>query len=79
VTDTRTYTSRMPNGCLATFADIQPGWWVQIYVGAWPYDTACGYITAVHGGGAITADIDGRGSMFVPRRRLCSALRPVDG
>lgn len=76
--DTRTYTDRMPDGRRLTFADIQAGWWVQIYVGAWPYDTACGYITQVYGDGSVQADIDGHGSRFVPRRRLCSALRPVD-
>jgi hypothetical protein len=78
MTDTRNYTDRMPDGRRITFADIQLGWWIQIYVGSWPYDTACGYVTAIHGGGAVTADIDGQGSRFVPRHRLCSTLRPVD-
>lgn len=77
--DTRTYTDLMPDGRPATFADIQPGWWIQVYIGAWPYDTVCGYVTAVHGNGAVSADLDGLGSRIVPRRRQCSALRPIDG
>lgn len=74
------YTSEMPGGRRMTFADIQPGWWVQVYVGSWPYDTVCGYVTTVHYDGSVTADLeDGYGTRRLPRRRLCSTLRPVDG
>ena len=75
--DTRRYTSDMPDGRRMTFADIQPGWWVQVYIGSWPYDTVCGYVTAVHYDGGVTADLDDLGSRRVPRSRLCSTLRPV--
>lgn len=71
------YTEFMPDGRPATFDDVRPGWWIQVYVGAWPYDTACGTVTAVHGGG-VTAQLDGTGSRFIPTRRMCSVLRPTD-
>lgn len=70
------YTEFMPDGRPVTVDDIQPGWWVQVYVGNWPYDTVCGYVTAVHGYGAITARLDGR-TTFVRARRLASTLRPI--
>lgn len=77
--DTRRFTDLMPDGTAATFADIQPGWWIQVYIGSWPFDTVCGYVTAVHSGGAVTAQLDRHGTRFVPGRRVCGALRPLDG
>lgn len=74
--DTLPYTDAMPDGRPVTFDDLQPGWWVQVYEGAWPYTTVCGYVVAVHGGG-VTAALRGRGTVFVPFRRLASTLRPA--
>ncbi|WP_432130611.1 hypothetical protein [Streptomyces tendae] len=71
------YTDVMPDGRRVTFDDIQPDWWVQIFVGAWPYNTECGYVTAVHGGGVTVALRRERHPVFIPMRRLASTLRPV--
>jgi hypothetical protein len=76
--DTATrYTDVHPDGRPITLGDIQPGWWIQVYVGNWPCDTVCGYVTAIHGGGAVTARLESLGTTFVKARRIASTLRPV--
>lgn len=73
-----THVETMPDGRNITTDDLQPGWWVQYYVGAWPHDTESGYAIDIHGGGVTLATRRSQYPVFVSWRRVASILRVIE-
>ncbi|MFF4323724.1 hypothetical protein [Streptomyces sp. NPDC001568] len=71
------YIDSHPDGRRFTWDDLRPGDLVQVWVGAWPYDTEFATVTETRGRNVHVAYERYSGPTWISQRRIASLLRPV--